>query len=241
MGQGEAPEWLTAVWSRALIEAGSPAPASEIARVGGKLLERWANPARHFHGMSHLIMVLEKIDELSQEASCPCLVRIAAYYHGAILSTGSEPASRRAWSEDEALSADLAEGQLRHLEVPEPKALRIRELIANLGARPDHMKDPDLAVLCDSERAILAADPRTYRAYERALRAEWADGPVPAILEARIAVLRRWLSKDRLFATSGTAAWEDAARNNIEAELARSLRELAAPEPPPVPAPASTG
>ncbi|MDR2373665.1 MAG: hypothetical protein LBD77_06120 [Bifidobacteriaceae bacterium] len=233
MVPAETPQWLLAVWSRAVVEAGSPAPAAEIERMGAKVLERWANPSRHFHGMNHLIMVLEKIDELSQEASCPCLVRLAAFYHGAILSGGAGASAVNAWSEDHSLSADLAEGQLRHLELPAAKATRVRQLIADLGARPPLIKDPDLAVLCDAERAILAADPRTYRCYARDVRAECADAPLPEVLRARIAVLRAWLAKDRLFHTSGTAAWEQAARNNVEAELARSARELAGAETPP--------
>ncbi|MDR1185925.1 MAG: hypothetical protein LBK95_00470 [Bifidobacteriaceae bacterium] len=227
MGQTEAPEWLLAVWSRALVEAGSRAPQGEISRLGAKLIERWANPARRFHGIGHLITVLEKIDELSQEASCPCLVRLAAFYHGAVL-TAVAPPGPRAWTEDEAASAALAQGQLRHLELPEPRTERVYRLITGLGARPEPVADPDLGVLCDAERAILAADPRAYRAYAEALRAECGDGAPEAILESRIGVLRAWLGKDRLFVTSSTAAWEDAARNNIEAELARAARELAA-------------
>ncbi|MDR2566130.1 MAG: hypothetical protein LBC97_08765 [Bifidobacteriaceae bacterium] len=227
MGHTEIPDWLLAVWSRALVEAGSPASADEMSRLGSKLLERWANPARSFHGLSHLITVLEKIDELSQEASCPCLVRLAAFYHGAILSNVGGEARHHAWGEDQERSAELAEGQLRHLELPEAKTLRVRALITQLGARPPHIKDPDLAVLCDAERAVLASDPRTYRLYAQAVRAECGDEPPQTILEARIAALRGWLGKERLFLTSGTAAWEDAARNNIEAELSRAERDLA--------------
>ncbi|MDR1633936.1 MAG: hypothetical protein LBS27_03220 [Bifidobacteriaceae bacterium] len=232
MNLAEAPDWLLAVWSRALAEAGSAAPPNEVSRMGAKLLERWANPARTFHGINHLITVLEKADELAQEASCPSLVRLSAFYHGAVLSNARGPGEQHAWGEDEAASAVLAEGQLRHLELPEAKAVRVANLIVQLGARPPQIKDPDLAVLCDAERAVLASDPKSYRRYAEAVRAECGDEPLQTILTARIAVLRHWLAQDRLFLTSGTAAWEDAARNNIEAELARTTRDLAAMESP---------
>jgi predicted metal-dependent HD superfamily phosphohydrolase len=228
MNRNEIPEWLLSVWSRVLVEAGSPCAVGEIARLGTKLLERWTNPARHFHGLSHLIMVLEKIDELSQEASCPSLVRLAAFYHGAILATGAGPLERHAWSEDTGLSADLARGQLRHLELAEDIADRVSRLITGLKTRPTGGIEPDLAVLRDSERAILAADPRAYRSYVAALRAECAGASPATVLPARVETLRRWLSQDRLFVTSGTTAWEDAARHNIAAELCRAERELAA-------------
>jgi predicted metal-dependent HD superfamily phosphohydrolase len=226
----EPPDWLGAVWNRALTEAGATAPEAEIARLGTKLLDRWCNPARVFHGIGHLIMVLEKIDELSQEASCPCLVRLAAFYHGAALSPGPAQLGGRAWSEDEAASAELAYSQLTHLGLPETKAARVRALVLSLGGRSPDLRDPDAAVLGDAERAVLAADPRAYRAYAEGLRAECEGGAPIAVLEARIGVLRSWLSRGRLFSTSSTAAWEETARNNIEAELVRALKELAAAE-----------
>ncbi|MDR2454540.1 MAG: hypothetical protein LBD51_08430 [Bifidobacteriaceae bacterium] len=228
MGGTACPDWLLGVWSRALFEAGSPAEAGEVGRIGAKLLDRWSNPGRVFHGPAHLISVLEKVDELSQEASCPCLVRLAAFYHGAMLSTDILELGRHTWGEDEARSAELALGQLTHLGLAGAKAARVRDLVAQLGARPPQVKDPDLAVLCDAERAILAADPRSYRLYAAQVRDECGDAPAETVLEVRIQVLRRWLAKDRLFLCSATASWEDIARNNVEAELARCLPELAA-------------
>ncbi|MDR2380028.1 MAG: hypothetical protein LBE08_02440 [Bifidobacteriaceae bacterium] len=228
MGAKTYPEWLLGVWSRTLAAAGSPASPEETNRLGSKLLDRWDNPSRVFHGVGHLIGVLEKVDELAQEASCPCVVRLAAFYHGAVLSTDLVELTHHTWGEDEGQSAELALAQLTHLGLTPAKAQRVHHLVACLGARPKEIKDPDLAVLCDAERSILASDPRTYRAYAVAVREECAASPLVTILEARLAVLRRWLSKDRLFLTSATAAWEGPARHNVEAELARCLAELQA-------------
>jgi predicted metal-dependent HD superfamily phosphohydrolase len=214
------------LWSRSASAVGATASAAEIDRLGSKLLERWTNPDRVFHGVGHLITVLEKIDELSQEASDPPMVRLAAFYHGAVMSADLTTLSHHTWGEDEAASAKLASGQLAYLGFEQSKAARIRQLVEALGARPAQVNHPDLAVLCDSERAVLAADPRAYRAYAAAVRQECADAPLEDVLRARIAVLTSWLAKDRLFLTSPTASWEDAARNNIEAELALSRAEL---------------
>ncbi|MDR1825199.1 MAG: hypothetical protein LBR27_07715 [Bifidobacteriaceae bacterium] len=226
MGVITAPEWLLAVWSRSLIEIGSPAPVGEIERIGDQLLDRWCNPARRFHGVGHLIMALERINELAQEAGSPPLVRLAAYYHGAVMTTDIDSFDAHTWGEDEAASADFAAGQLTHLQVAEAKVERIRWLIASLGRRPAVIKDPDLAVLCDAERAVLATDPQTYRAYVAGALAEYAHLPEEVVLKQRVVVLRRWLAKDRLFLTSVAELWEDVARNNVEAELTRTLRRL---------------
>ncbi|MDR2347436.1 MAG: hypothetical protein LBD90_02205 [Bifidobacteriaceae bacterium] len=226
MGAKTCPEWLLSVWSRAVFEAGSRATAEEASRIGLKLLDRWSNPGRVFHGVGHLIAVLEKVDQLSEEASCPCLVRLAAFYHGAMLSTDIFDLSRHTWGEDEARSAELAFAQLTHLDLAPGKAARVRDLVAQLGARPALVKDPDLAVLCDAERAIVASDPRSYRTYAAQVREECAAAPERAILEARIGVLRGWLAQDRLFLCAAARSWEEIARHNVRAELTRCLREL---------------
>ncbi|MDR1394406.1 MAG: hypothetical protein LBJ62_10695 [Bifidobacteriaceae bacterium] len=135
MDRNDYPDWLLGVWSRALLAAGATASPSEITRLGSKLLERWANPARMFHNMGHLITVLEKIDELHREASCPCLVRLAAFYHGAVLSTDLLELGRHTWGEDEVQSAGLAYNQLLHLGLTESAASRVRHLVTRLGSR----------------------------------------------------------------------------------------------------------
>jgi predicted metal-dependent HD superfamily phosphohydrolase len=191
-------------------------------------LERWCNPARRFHGIWHLIAVLEKIDELSQEASCPPLVRLAAFYHGVVLSTNPPDQPSGITGEDHTLSAQLAHGQLLHLGLEETKTERICDLINGLTSRPPVAPEPDLAVLCDSERAVLASDPRAYRAYSAALRQEFSNGNLESFLLARVAVLQGWLRQERCFSTAAATAWEDAARNNIEAELIRCRQELIA-------------
>jgi predicted metal-dependent HD superfamily phosphohydrolase len=95
-----------------------------------------------------------------------------------------------------------------------------------MAAPPPAALDTDLAVLGDAERAILASDPRSYRAYVEALRAECAGLPIEQVINARIDVLRGWLARNRLFATSGASSWEDRARDNVRAELTRALHEI---------------
>jgi predicted metal-dependent HD superfamily phosphohydrolase len=222
-----APQWLHDVWSRTIIEAGSDAEAEEICRIGDKLLERWANPARRFHGLGHLITVLSAVDELAEEALSPAMVRLAAFYHGAIIPCETSQAGLHTWGEDEAASAGLAYGQLTHLGLCKTKARRIHYLISALGSRPPKISDPDLAVLCDSERSVLASDPRTYRAYSCAIREEFTSTDERLFCQARIAVLKRWLASERLFLCPTAAPWEQPARHNVEAELTRRLSEIA--------------
>ncbi|NTW42568.1 MAG: hypothetical protein HGA44_22300, partial [Cellulomonadaceae bacterium] len=86
MSVNDAPQWLIAAWNRSCIGAGATAPHDVIEKVGEGLLARWRDPHRHFHNLRHLTDVLARVDELSEETHEPDLVRLAAWYHGAVLA-----------------------------------------------------------------------------------------------------------------------------------------------------------
>ena len=57
-------------------------------------------PGRHFHNIRHLTDVLARVDEL-EETHEPDLVRLAAWYHGAIFdaddASTTSAAARTSW------------------------------------------------------------------------------------------------------------------------------------------------
>ena len=96
---------------------------------------------------------------------------------------------------------------------------RLVRLTAGHDAADD---DPDGAVLCDADLAILAADETRYAEYAAGVRAEYAHVPDDDFARGRAAVLRQLLGQRSLFRTpTAHAAWETAARANVAAELAR--------------------
>jgi predicted metal-dependent HD superfamily phosphohydrolase len=96
----------------------------------------------------------------------------------------------------------------------------------------DHRPEPDdLAgqVLSDADLAILAAGRARYDEYVHDVRREYAHLDDETFRAGRAEVLRSLLAKPTLFHTAcAQAAWEDAARANLERELA----ELTAPGVP---------
>lgn len=245
MGVHDAPQWLISAWNRAVVGAGATASPDEIEKVGESLLDRWSEPGRHFHNVRHLTDVLARVDELAEETHEPDLVRLAAWYHGAIFDAADGPSYAHRGGEDEAASAVLARQELTDLGVPPAAVDRVVELVVALVRHNPTAADFDCAVLCDADLAMLAAEPQRYKAYLEEVRAEYAHLPVEEFVRARIAILRRLEGRTKLFASPLGAAWEESARQNVGAELHRLEKELrkieaaaaasAPDEPPPSP------
>ena len=227
MGVSDAPQWLISAWTRACVAAGATASRDEVEKVGEALLDRWSEPGRHFHNLRHLTDVLARVDELAEETHEPDLVRLAAWYHGAIFDAAERASYAHRGGEDERASAALARRELVDLGLPEHAVQRVVELVEALARHAPAPEDFDCAVLCDADLAMLASEPQKYKAYLAEVRAEYAHLPVEQFVRARIKILRRLAERQNLFASPLGAAWEESARQNVGAELHRLEKELA--------------
>ena len=174
----EAPQWLLAAFVRSAVGAGATAERDEIRAVGEKLIEKWSSPGRRYHNLRHLVDVLARVDELAEETHEPDLVRLAAWYHGAIFDAAEIAAYANRGGEDEVASAQLARTDLVELGVPEARAERVHALVNALVRHTPNPTDFDCAVLCDADLAMLAADPQRYKVYLHDIRAEYEHLPV---------------------------------------------------------------
>ena len=213
------PDALRARWCRALEGAraatgGGPDPAP----YADSLLARWQEPQRHYHTLTHLTAVLDRVDTLAGHAADPDVVRLAAWFHDAVY--------RPDRSENEERSAHLAERALTEAGVPAQKTAEVARLVRLTVTHDPADDDPDGQVLCDADLAILAAPPSGYAAYTAAVRQEYAFVPDDAFRAGRREVLRQLLALPRLFRTPyGRTEWEATARWNMRAE-----REMLSPE-----------
>ncbi len=226
MGVHDAPGWLLPAFSRSVVGAGGTASPDEVRRTGEDLLDRWTQPDRHFHNVKHLVDVLARVDELDEEVHEPDLVRLAAWYHGAVFDSAERKAYANKGGEDEAASATLAREQLTALGVPEARAERVAALVSALVRHSPDRKDVDCAVLCDADLAMLAAEPQRYKAYLHDVRAEYAHLPLEDYVRARTRILRKLLARPSLFTSPLAQGWEEPARQNVSAELQRLEKEL---------------
>lgn len=230
MGVHEAPQWLVPAWVRACVGAGATAPHTEIEAVGERLLARWVEPHRLYHNVRHLADVLAHVDELAEEAHEADIVRLAAWYHGAVFDAAERASYAHRGGEDERASAVLARLELGQLGLPQRAVDRVAELVSALARHAPVPGDDDCAVLCDADLAMLAAEPQRYRVYLADLRAEYAHIPLEDFVRARLAILRRLEGRPRLFVSPLGRSWEEPARQNLAGELQRLERELASIE-----------
>jgi len=230
----DAPQWLLAAFVRSAVGAGATAERDDIRAVGEQLLDKWSSPGRRYHNLRHLVDVLARVDELAEETHEPDLVRLAAWYHGAIFDAADIAAYANRGGEDEVASALLARTDLLALGVPEARAARVHALVIALVRHAANPTDFDCAVLCDADLAMLAADPQRYKVYLHDIRAEYEHLPVEHYLHARLRIVRKLIARPSLFVSPLGAAWEEPARQNLSAELQRIEKELSAIEAVPV-------
>ncbi len=227
MSLADAPQWLVSAFVRSAVAVGATAPREQIQRTARELVERWQEPERRFHNLRHLIDVLARVDELAEETHVPHVVRLAAWYHGAVFNSSAQVAYARRGGEDEVASAALARDQLSALGVPDAVTERVEELVRALARHDADEHDVDALALCDADLGTLAVEPQRYTAYRRAIREEYAHIPEADYVASRLAILTRLLKRRRLFVSPFSLSWEEPARENLTAELSHLRARLA--------------
>jgi predicted metal-dependent HD superfamily phosphohydrolase len=196
---------------------GSPAdhwPLTTGDDVRDALWGAYADPARGYHDTRHLAEVLTRLAEIADHGATydQVPVVLAAWFHDAVYD-GERDAEER--------SAAWAEEALPDLTDPPTTAETARLVRLTETHRPAD-DDANGCALSDADLGILAAPADRYAEYVAAVREEYSHLPDDVFAEGRRAVLTDLLRKPALFHTTyGRQAWEDAARANVEAELAR--------------------
>ena len=189
-----------------------PLPTGEDVR--DDLLGAYADPARGYHDTRHLTEVLTRLAELAEHGTTydRAPVLLAAWFHDAVYDGERDAEERSAtWAED-ALPAHTDPGTVAETA----RLVRLTET-----HRPDD-DDANGCAMSDADLGILAAPADRYADYVSAVRAEYGHLPDQVFAKGRRDVLTDLLAKPRLFHTAyGRATWEDAARANVEDELAR--------------------
>lgn len=217
-----APQWLFTSFVEAMTQIGATAPAPVLAAEARDLVSRWNAPGRPLHNTQHLIDILAHIDELSSSAHDPDLLRVAYWYHGAYLAQALEVRiiEHEATLVHDSSTAKIA-ARLHELGVSEEVVERIAELLTALVTGSAPRADLDAQVLIDANMVPLAASPQNYKQYRAALREEFANLDDLTYFKARRWFVRSMLSRDSLFRTPAGRSREDAARSNLEMELAK--------------------
>ncbi|MGC5050258.1 metal-dependent phosphohydrolase [Micromonospora sp. DT48] len=205
-------------WRTTARAAGAVDPAV-VDAVGAELLERWQEPHRHYHTLTHLAAMLDVIDQYASTAPHPDLVRLAAWCHDAVYDP------RASGDRNERDSAALADALLTRLGLPADQVAEVHRLILLTAGHAVDPSDADGALLCDADLAVLAAPEPDYDRYATAIRREYAHVPEPDYRVGRARVLSGLLALPSLYRIPALAArWSHPARANLTRELARLSR-----------------
>jgi predicted metal-dependent HD superfamily phosphohydrolase len=159
--------------------------------------------------------VLDVVDAYAGQARRPELVRLAAWCHDAVYDP------RAGGDANERASAELAGELLADLGLPPDEVAEVRRLVLLTAGHAVGTGDPDGALLCDADLAVLAAPTEAYDRYAAAVRREYAHVPEPDFRAGRAAVLAGLLALPALYRLPEPhARWEVPARANLSRELA---------------------
>jgi predicted metal-dependent HD superfamily phosphohydrolase len=184
-------------------------PLPDRTDLRDRLCEAYDDAARGYHDRTHLVEVLERLDELiPPDHPTRDAVLLAAWFHDAVYDTEGDNEER---------SARLAEEELADT----PHAAEVARLVRLTETHRPADDDLDGQLLCDADLAILAAPPERYDDYTAGVRAEHAAIPDRAFREGRRSILQELLAKPTLFHTEqARRRWEVRARANLQAEIA---------------------
>lgn len=177
------------------------------------LLDRWGEEHRKYHDRTHLLAVLEALDRLESPPETPRTVLLAAWFHDAVY--------RGVAGEDEEDSARLAEQLLERAGLPADDVDEVARLVRMTADHRPASGDHPAALLSDADLSVLGGQPAAYARYLAAVREDFAHIGDADFAAGRAAVVRSLLELEPLLHTPrGREFWEDAARRNLQAELA---------------------
>ncbi len=167
---------------------------------------------RHYHTLEHIHQVLNAIATLQSYTKNLLSVQLAAWFHDIVYNTQAQ--------NNEEKSAEYAEQLLTSLGIPLKQIAAVKSLILNTKHHQAARDDFDSQVLIDADLAILAANPRQYQEYSKAIRQEYAWVEESNYITGRTQILKIFLQRDRIYHTPlFCKIGEQAARNNIQAEI----------------------
>jgi predicted metal-dependent HD superfamily phosphohydrolase len=198
-------------WRTACRGAGATASDAGIDDAGRDLLRRWAEEHRRYHDTTHLLAVLDVVDDCAG----PDRVRLAAWFHDAVYDP------RAAGDANEQASAALAADVLAGLGVPAAVTADVARLVLVTAGHAPTPGDADSELLCDADLAVLAQTPQRYAEYAARIRQEYAHVPDEVFRAGRAHVLCTLLALPSLFHHPALPpGWQSQARTNLLAELA---------------------
>jgi predicted metal-dependent HD superfamily phosphohydrolase len=197
--------WL-AFWTAAGA-AGDPEPEWR------SLSDRYEEPHRAYHTLSHIAHCLDELDSARGLAADAVAVEMALWYHDAVYDPRAKDNEQR--------SAGLAAQAAAVMGLSAGFGDRVAGLIL-VSTHRAPAEDPDPRLFADIDLSILGQPEAAFDEYERQVRLEYSWVPEPAFRAGRSAILRSFLQRPSIYGTGFfRGKYEAAARRNLSRSIAR--------------------
>ena len=176
------------------------------ADVYHQLDKGYSDESRHYHGWSHICKML---DEYRSQSLRDDALELAIWFHDAVYDVLRKDNERK--------SAELVDRLCGELETP------LLKRAVSLVLLTEHRRKPIDALegfMLDLDLLVLGASRECYNNYAKAIRSEYSVFGDEEYAEGRIAVLREFLERERIYWTKSFEGSEASARENIEWEIA---------------------
>jgi len=176
------------------------------------LIAHYQQTHRHYHNVTHLEAVLERLEESAHLANDKNAIEIALWFHDIIYKIRS--------STNEKDSADWAVQFLTSVGAVGPLSEKVYDLI--MATLHDTMTtDNDEKLIVDIDLSILGGQPAHYDLFETNIRKEYRTVPWFIYRKKRAAVLQGFLERDRIYSHDHFYGnLESRARINLENAIA---------------------
>ncbi|MFT4166054.1 MAG: metal-dependent phosphohydrolase [Microlunatus sp.] len=191
------------------------------AEIGARVIARYAEPHRHYHGLAHLAAVQDRITEFATADHDLFLVRLAGFYHDAIYDIPTRELT------NEEGSARLSIRELSRAGLEQEDLNEIARLVRLTATHVPGSRDPNGELLCDADLAVLGGSPEAYANYVAQVRAEYAHVPRLDFIRGRFLILRELSGRDP-FRTPRGRRLNERARFNLVGECRALIADLRA-------------
>ncbi|MDB6053106.1 MAG: hypothetical protein JWN25_629 [Verrucomicrobiales bacterium] len=176
-----------------------------------RLTRAYSEPQRFYHTHQHIAECLAEFDEARKLAVDPTVVEFALWFHDAVYDPKA--------SDNEEQSVALALECINSIGTNQKLSEHVAFLIM---ATKNHEVGTsiDAAVMVDVDLSILGRDTKHFWEYEEQIRNEYRWVPHLVFASKRAEILKRFLSRERIFATDWFRnKYESQARLNLEASI----------------------
>ncbi|KAE8454686.1 hypothetical protein EG329_000309 [Mollisiaceae sp. DMI_Dod_QoI] len=184
------------------------------------LLTRYSESQRRYHTTTHIHSMLNCLTMSQSLVNNSTAIQLFIFFHDWVYDPQRH--------DNELQSIAIFEDFAREVNISEDIRNTVSHYIeATITHTMNYQDDTDLKLCLDYDLEVLGRDSAQYRLYASQIRDEYSEFSEQKYASGRIAVLEKFLARDRLFFTEFYKELEECARENLRGEITDLQAKLA--------------